>query len=215
MLAEREAVMVESLLTSFASLLRASPHNLLSARGLDELETRHIPESITFAESLPRSVRVLDVGSGGGLPGVVIAIVRPDIELHLLEATQKKAVFLAETVEMLGLSVKVHHGRAEALSVGPLRGSFDVVTARAVAPLDRLVGWVAPYLRPGGRLFAIKGERWSLELEAARGSMAASGMVVHALPGAAGGDDGGPGRDQDDCPRVVILERAKSRGTEP
>lgn len=204
--------MAESRLSSFASLLRASPHNLLSPRALDELESRHFPESASFAESLPGSARVLDVGSGGGLPGVVIAIVRLDIEVHLLEATQKKAAFLTEAVETLGLSAVVHHGRAEALAVSPLRESFDVVTARAVAPLDRLVGWCAPYLKPGGHLFAIKGERWQLELEAARGSIAASGMVVHSLPETAEGSGGGPEEDRDDRPRVVILERATRPG---
>lgn len=196
----------EELLSTFAALLRASPHNLLSPRGLEELETRHLPESLAFAAQLPRSVRVLDVGSGGGLPGVVIAIAREDLEVHLLEATRKKVVFLTEAVDTLGLSVVIHHGRAEDLAVDPLRGSFDVVTARAVAPLERLVPWCAPYLRPGGRLFAIKGEQWQDEVTAANGSIEAAGMVVRALPASSEGAS----PERDGRPRVVILERART-----
>jgi 16S rRNA (guanine527-N7)-methyltransferase len=205
----------EARLQAFAAMLRASPHNLLSPRGLEELEARHFPESLSFARLLPSAATLLDVGSGGGLPGVVIAIARPDIAVHLLEATKKKADFLVEVSEHLGLGCEVHHGRAEELSGSELRGRFDVVTARAVAPLERLVPWCAPFLRPGGFLFAIKGERWAEELVAARPILASSGMVVSTVPEPDGGhEEGATGRDHH-APRVVVLERARKGGMQP
>jgi 16S rRNA (guanine527-N7)-methyltransferase len=152
-------------LQHFAELVRASPHNLLSKQGVEELESRHIPESVRFARALPTTEELLDIGSGGGLPGVVIAIVRPDIRVHLLESTTKKAHFLEETCNSLGIDVVVHNGRAEVLGKGPLGGRFPVVTARAVARLDELVRLAAPFLAPGGTLYAIKGERWVEELQ--------------------------------------------------
>jgi 16S rRNA (guanine527-N7)-methyltransferase len=157
---------------------------------------------------LPEGVRLLDIGSGGGLPGVVIAIARPDVSVHLLEATRKKAVFLTESVASLELPVTVHHGRAEELARSALRGSFDLVTARAVAPLERLIPWCAPFLRPEGLLYAIKGERWRAELDAAGNAIAANAMTVRVTPDSVVG----PGRDAT-APLVVILERASTSGT--
>ena len=132
--------------------------------------------------------RLLDIGSGGGLPGIVIAITRPDLELHLMEATGKKATFLSEVAARLELRVTVHHGRAEELARPPLTGSFDLVTARAVAPLERLVPWAEPYLGPKGQLHAIKGERWGEELDAARPTAERLGLRVVARPGRSRGD---------------------------
>jgi len=191
------------LLASYAALLRGSPHNLLSPRGLEEIESRHFPESAAFAVSLPPSIRLLDVGTGGGLPGVVIAMMRPDIEVHLLEATGKKARFLEEVSAELGVAFTVHHGRAEDLAGPPLRGSFDVVTARAVAPLGRLAAWCVPYLRVGGRLHAIKGDRWAVELDEAGPAIAAARLRVVSTPREAVSDA------DDQRPRVVILERVR------
>jgi len=188
-------------LSRFAELLRESPHNLLSPRGLQELESRHFPEAIHFAVALPAGPRLLDIGSGGGLPGLVIAIVRPDLEVHLLEATAKKANFLSEASADMGVPVTVHHGRAEELATGALAGGFDLVTARAVAPLDRLVPWSSPYLKAGGQLHAIKGERWGEELEVARPQLQRHGLRVLSTP-----TEEGP-----DGPRVVVLERANQQ----
>ena len=200
MTSEERTDLVERLAT-YAAMLRGSPHNLLSPKALQELEDRHFPESIAFAAGLPRAERLLDVGSGGGLPGLVIAIVRPDIDVHLLEATGKKARFLSEVGERLELQVSVHHGRAEDLATTPLAARFDVVTARAVAPLERLAGWCGPYLRVGGRLHAIKGERWREELEEARGTIARSGLEVISTPEQQGDESRAP------HPAVVVLER--------
>jgi 16S rRNA (guanine527-N7)-methyltransferase len=188
-------------LAVYAELLRASPHNLLSPNALAELEERHFPESIAFAEGLPPAARVLDVGSGGGLPGVVVAIVRPELEVHLLEATGKKARFLQEAGDQIGIALHVHHGRAEELGAPPLEGSFDIVTARALAPMVRLAGWCAPYLRPGGTLHAIKGERWAEELEDAKEAIRHAGLRIHSTPLSDSGGRPSP------HPLVVVLER--------
>lgn len=192
---------LEERLQHFAELLRASPHNLLSPRGLAELEERHLPESLAFAAQLPAGPRLLDLGSGGGLPGLVIAAARPDLEVHLLEATGKKATFLTDASAQLGLSVTVHHGRAEDLGTAPLAGTFEIVTARAVAPLDRLVPWAAPFLKREGQLHAIKGDRWQEELAAAAGALRTAGMEVLARPDAEPGPAG--------APTVVVLERRR------
>lgn len=192
-------------LAAFADQVRASPHNLLSRAGLEELETRHIPECIRFAERLPDTGPVLDIGSGGGLPGIVIAIVRPNLEVHLLEATTKKAEFLAGVGAALGLGVIVHNDRAEELARGPLAGSFPVVTARAVARLPKLIELCAPFLAQGGRIHAIKGERWAEEVTESASVMARLGLVVHSTPA----------EDPTVDPRVVVLERITRRPAPP
>lgn len=196
---------VAEILDRYVDLVAGSPHNLVSRRARDELGTRHVPEAVRFAATLPGPGRVLDLGSGGGLPGLVIAIVRPDLEVHLLEATGKKARFLEEAASALATPVTVHHGRAEELARGPLRGSFPVVTARAVAPLDRLVTIAEPFLAVGGALHALKGGRWQEELEAARAVIVAAGLRVAATPSEAPPAVGH--RAGEEPLRVVVLER--------
>jgi 16S rRNA (guanine527-N7)-methyltransferase len=195
----------------FAELVRDSEHNLVSRRARAELDERHIPECLAFARMLPRgSARVLDLGSGGGFPGMVVALARPELDVHLLDATAKKTGFLTATARELGVEVVVHTGRAEELGRRPeLARSFDVVTARAVAPLDRLVRWSMPFLREGGLLYAIKGERWAEELQAAVPAIARHGASVVATP-----DDVHRHADGDGgvTPRVVMLARLSGRG---
>jgi 16S rRNA (guanine527-N7)-methyltransferase len=198
----------EARLARFAELVRDSPHNLVSRRAREELETRHVPEAVALAGLLSTtSHRLLDVGSGGGFPGLVIAIVRPDLEVGLLEATAKKANFLEEAAADLGLSITVHHGRAEELARGPMRESFGTVTARAVAPLVDLLPLTLPFLAADGVLYAVKGERWAEELAAAGDVLRRAGGVVLAtpddLPQAAPGDPDAP------VPRVVMIGRAR------
>lgn len=190
----------------YAELVRACPHNLLSPRGLEELETRHIPESLIFARDLPRvDGEVVDVGPGAGLPGMVIAIVRPDLSLTMVEATRKKAQFLEETAAELDVDVTVVHGRIEELARDRFAGTFTLATARAVAPLDRLVGWVVPALTPGGQLWAIKGERWAEELEDARAVLEDSGAQVVRTPAVSTEQ---PDPVAPSGPTVVIVSRA-------
>jgi 16S rRNA (guanine527-N7)-methyltransferase len=190
-------------LEAFTRLVEASPHNLVSKRARDELRTRHVPECVALAEMLPSGgQRVLDVGSGGGFPGIVLAIVRPELEVHLLDSTQKKTRFLEDVGEELGLSLVVHRGRAEVLARPPLAASFDVVTARAVAPLDQLVPWTIPFLRVGGLLYAVKGERWREELEVASSRLHRSGARLVATPEETAVSD-----TMEYAPRVVMIAR--------
>jgi 16S rRNA (guanine527-N7)-methyltransferase len=199
------APVVADRLERFAQRVAESPHNLVSRRARDELRTRHVPEAVAVANLLPRGPgRLLDVGSGGGFPGMVIAIVRPELQVHLLDATAKKTDFLRRVAAELGIAVTVHTGRAEELAVTELGSSFDLVTARAVAPLDRLLPLTVPFLRPGGVLCAIKGERWREELRAAEPLLARSGARVLATP------DDLPATGSDEvAPRVLLFGCAR------
>lgn len=194
-------------LRAFAEHVRTSPHNLVSRRARDELDTRHVPEAVALARLLPSGPhRLLDVGSGGGFPGIVIAIVRPDLDVHLLESTRKKVTFLNEVAAALDLDVTVHHGRAEELARQPgLADGFDLVTARAVAALDDLIDLTLPFLAVDGVLYAVKGERWAEELAAAERALRRAGGVVLATPedllATAGGTES--------CPRVVMIGRGR------
>ncbi|MBV8995310.1 MAG: 16S rRNA (guanine(527)-N(7))-methyltransferase RsmG [Pseudonocardiales bacterium] len=132
----------------------------------DRLWDRHLLNSAVIGELVPAGCRVLDIGSGAGLPGIPLAIARPDLTVVLLEAMVRRVAWLQEVVADLGLAVSVHRGRAEDPAVRNQLGDYDVVTARAVAPLGRLAGWALPLLAPRGRLLAIKGA--SAEQEVAR-----------------------------------------------
>jgi 16S rRNA (guanine527-N7)-methyltransferase len=134
---------------------------------------RHGLDSLTLVPLLAElgaGARLIDIGSGGGLPGIPLALARPDLQVTLVEATQKKAAFLSAVAGALGLTnVSVRAERAEQLATGELRGTFDAVTARAVARLSLLVPWTAPFAKPGGLVLLVKGQRADEELaEAAR-----------------------------------------------
>jgi 16S rRNA (guanine527-N7)-methyltransferase len=126
---------------------------------------RHVLDALTLVPLLhevPAGARLCDVGSGGGLPGIPLAVARPDLRVTLVEATQKKAAFLAAVAGegALGLSnVSVRAERAEQLAAEELHGAFDVVTARAVGRLVALVPLTAPLARTGGLVLLVKGQR--------------------------------------------------------
>jgi 16S rRNA (guanine527-N7)-methyltransferase len=131
---------------------------------------RHLLNCTALSELIPSGVYVVDIGSGAGLPGIVLAVARPDLRLSLVESLARRTAFLDEVVEALGLDrVEVIRRRAEEC-VGVLAPA-DVVTARAVAPLDRLAGWSLPLTRPGGALLAIKGSSAAAEIEQHRGAV--------------------------------------------
>lgn len=148
---------------------------LIGPREVDRLWERHVLNSAVLAELLPSGASVVDVGSGAGLPGIPLALARPDLRLTLLEPMAKRVAWLEEVVAELGLAVSVVRGRAEE---GPIRRALadhDVATARAVAPLARLAGWTLPLVRPGGRVLALKGESASDEVARDEAAVIAAG----------------------------------------
>jgi 16S rRNA (guanine527-N7)-methyltransferase len=132
---------------------------LIGPREVGRLWERHLLNSAVLSDLVPDSARVVDVGSGAGLPGLPMAIRRPDLRVDLVEPMQRRVDFLTETVAGLGLagSIRVIRGRADDSWVVDEVGNADWVVARAVAPLDRLVRWCLPLLSSNGRLLALKG----------------------------------------------------------
>lgn len=159
--------------------------NLTAIRDPEEAWTRHVLDALTLvgpiasAETSGERLRVLDLGSGGGVPGLVLACVMPQVEFTLVEATGKKAKFLEETAKALGLAnVEVLAERAETLGHDPwLRGSRDVVVARAVGPLRVLLELAIPLLRTGGTMLAVKGQRAPEEIAEAKRAL----HMLHAV----------------------------------
>jgi len=132
---------------------------LIGPREVDRLWDRHILNSAALGELIEPDARVLDIGSGAGLPGIPLAIARPDLSVTLVEPMLRRSDFLAEAVEILGLEVGVLRARAEDSAARTGFAGADVVTSRAVADLLKLARWSLPLLRPGGRMLALKGER--------------------------------------------------------
>jgi 16S rRNA (guanine527-N7)-methyltransferase len=132
---------------------------LIGPREAPRLWDRHLLNCAVLSDLLPVDARVVDVGSGAGLPGLPLAIRRPDLRLNLVEPAQRRVTFLTEVVAELGLgsAVRIVRGRAEDATVVAQTGGADWVVARAVAPLDRLVRWCFPLLSRHGRLLALKG----------------------------------------------------------
>ena len=167
------AVPDPALLQRFHDLLASTgvERGLIGPREADRLWTRHLANTAVVALPptglVPTGCDVADVGSGAGLPGLVWAIVRPDVTVTLIEPLLRRSTFLTEATRTLELTdrVQVVRARAEDL-IGEL--SAEVVTARAVAPLDRLAGWTIPLVRRGGRVIALKGAAASQEVESAR-----------------------------------------------
>lgn len=138
---------------------------LIGPREVPRLWERHVMNCAVVEELIPWDTEVVDLGSGAGLPGIVLAILRPDLRVTLLEPLLRRTVFLQEAVDFLELdNAVVWRGRAEEQKAEVRAG---VVTARAVAPLTRLARWALPLLRPGGMLLALKGEQAEAELKEA------------------------------------------------
>lgn len=146
---------------------------LIGPRESGRLWERHVLNSVAIAREVPGSSRVVDVGSGAGLPGIPLALARPDVTVTLLEPLLRRASFLSEAVEELGLGPQVRVVRARAEEH---RETYDVAVARAVAPLPRLVAWTRHLFWPRGRLVALKGARAVAELADARAELAAAGL---------------------------------------
>lgn len=139
---------------------------LLGPREVDRLWDRHLLNCAAVGELLDPEEKVADIGSGAGLPGIPLAIARPDLRMTLVEPLLRRSDFLREAVEELGLTdVVVVRGRAEERAVRDEAGERDAVVSRAVASLDKISRWSLPLLRKGGRMLAMKGERAQAEVE--------------------------------------------------
>jgi 16S rRNA (guanine527-N7)-methyltransferase len=150
---------------------------LLGPREVDRLWDRHLLNSAAAGELLDPGDRIADMGSGAGLPGIPLALARPDLRVTLIEPLLRRSDFLREVVDDLGLEITIVRGRAEDLSVREQVGEMDAVVSRAVASLDKLASWGMPLLRDDGRMVAIKGERAEDEIQEHRRVMAALGAV--------------------------------------
>jgi 16S rRNA (guanine527-N7)-methyltransferase len=155
----------------------AVERGLLGPREVDRIWDRHLLNSAAIGELLDAGEQIVDIGSGAGLPGIPLAIARPDLHVVLLEPLLRRSEFLDEVVAELGLSVEVVRGRAEEPSVRDRIGERDAAVSRAVAALDKLTKWSMPLLRLDGRMLAIKGERAPDEINEHRRVMAAAGAV--------------------------------------
>jgi 16S rRNA (guanine527-N7)-methyltransferase len=153
---------------------------LIGPREVPRLWERHLLNCAVLSEAVPEGVTVCDVGSGAGLPGIPLALVREDLNITLLEPLLRRTNFLTEVVELLGLDhVTVVRGRAEEV-LGTLQ-PVHVVTARAVAPLDRLAAWGIPLLRPYGEMLALKGDTAEEELKASAAALSKLGAVETSI----------------------------------
>ncbi|MFE9169259.1 16S rRNA (guanine(527)-N(7))-methyltransferase RsmG [Streptomyces kebangsaanensis] len=153
---------------------------LIGPREVPRLWERHLLNCAVLSEVVPEGVTVCDVGSGAGLPGIPLALVREDLKITLLEPLLRRTNFLTEVVELLGLDhVTVVRGRAEEVmgKIPPVH----VVTARAVAPLDRLATWGIPLLRPYGEMLALKGDAAEEELKSAAAALTKLGAVETSI----------------------------------
>ncbi len=179
-------------LSTYIDLLLAANQRMNLTRIADRAaaEVQHVGDALTLLPFLPKDThRLADVGSGGGVPGIILAIARPDSKIVLLESTKKKAAFLQDVVTKLALAnVKVLAERAETAGRSDLRDSRDIAVARAVGAMDFLVEWCLPLVKKGGKMLAMKGARIVDELPAAAKAIRLLGggePIVHPiqLPG--------------------------------
>ena len=171
----------------FADLLtrEATVRGLIGPREVPRLWERHILNCAVITELMPEGSSVCDIGSGAGLPGIAVAIRRPDLRVTLVEPLLRRTTFLDLATSTMELTkVSVHRGRAEELHGEAV---FDVVTSRAVAPMDRLTRWSMPLVRDGGLFLAMKGVSAEHEVDsAAREIRRLGGVEPRVL--AVGGD---------------------------
>ena len=161
------------LLQRYADILASDgvDHGLIGPREVPRLWSRHLLNSAVVVDPEAGLVglhaTVADVGSGAGLPGLVWALARPDLQVTLIEPLLRRANFLMQAVENLGIADRVIVLRGRGEEVKAVWGTFDVVTARAVAPLGKLLGWTIPLLHEGGRLVTLKGQSAQDEIQSA------------------------------------------------
>lgn len=154
--------------------------NLIGPREWPVIWTRHVADCFQLLDHLPENAKVVDLGSGAGFPGLIIAAARPAGHVTMIESVGKKCAFLRAAIEAAGLSASVRQERVE--SVGPIPA--DYVTARAFAPLPKLLDYAAPWLKQGATGLFLKGERWKEELTEASQTW---NFAYEAIPSRVGG----------------------------
>lgn len=193
----------------FATLLaqHGVVRGVIGPREVDRLWERHLLNSAVLEELIPEGASVIDVGSGAGLPGVPLAIARPDLDIVLLEPMARRVDWLTEVVARLGIPLTIDRGRAEERAIRDRLGGADVVTSRALAPLARLTGWCLPLARRGGSIVAMKGASARNEVDRDMAAMRSLGAIdVHVT--SCGADV------LSDPTTVVSMTRGNGGGTE-
>ncbi|GAA1192947.1 16S rRNA (guanine(527)-N(7))-methyltransferase RsmG [Pseudonocardia alaniniphila] len=179
---------------------------LIGPREAPRVWDRHVLNCALVAELVPNGARLVDVGSGAGLPGIPLALARPDLRIVLIEPLARRVEWLHEVIADLGLSIAVERGRAEETVVRRRWEGADVVTARAVAPLARLAGWSLPLLRPGGLMLAMKGDSAPAEVERDAAAVRKLGGGIPRIERAGVGVIDPPST-------VVVVERVRGAGS--
>jgi 16S rRNA (guanine527-N7)-methyltransferase len=177
---------------------------LIGPREVDRLWDRHVLNSAAIGELIQEGARIGDIGSGAGLPGIPLAMARPDLKVTLIEPLLRRSDFLQEVVGELGLDVTVVRGRAEEATVRAQVGEMDAVVSRAVASLDKLARWSIPLLRTDGHMLAMKGERAEEEIRDHRRVMASLGAADVRVMRC--------GADYLDPPATVVVARRQTPG---
>jgi len=162
-------------------VLETNKHmNLTAITDPKEFAIKHIADSLTILPYVPREAKLADIGTGAGFPGLVLAIMREDLHVTLVDSLRKRVFFLQEAVSKLGLqNVECVHTRAEDLARVGI--TFDICVARAVARMDKLVRWTLPITKPGGTFLAMKGPDISDELENAEPALEKLGGYVKSV----------------------------------
>jgi 16S rRNA (guanine527-N7)-methyltransferase len=181
---------------------------LIGPREAGRIWSRHLLNCAVVEELVPRDDRIVDVGSGAGLPGIALALARPDLQITLIEPLLRRSEFLAEAVAELDLGgrVRVVRGRAEDRDIRAVAGNSPIVVARAVAPIDRMVRWCLPLLVPGGWLLALKGVSAGDELRTHAAAVRRAGGVSAEVVSC--------GQGLVDPPPAVIRVQRRTKGSD-
>jgi 16S rRNA (guanine527-N7)-methyltransferase len=157
--------------------------NLTRHTDVETFASRDVGDAAAIVPHLAAAERVLDVGTGGGVPGVILAILRPDLRVELAESVGKRARAVSEIVREIGLAIPMHESPAQALVAGRATGPgrFDTLVVRAVAPLPKLLGWFEPIRDAYGRMLVVKGPRWEEEKAEARQRGLARQVMVRRI----------------------------------
>ena len=177
---------------------------LVGPREASRVWERHVLNCAVVADLVPPAARVLDIGSGAGLPGIPLALARPDLRIVLVEPLARRVEWLRAVLADLELPVEVERGRAEDTPIRRRWEGADVVTSRAVAPLHRLAAWCLPLVRPGGMMLAVKGMSAPAEVERDTRAVAASGGGIPRIETCGVGIVDPPST-------VVVVERLRRR----